>query len=260
MRTKLLLKELLFAMLFIALSSCAKKSPSENIVEIIDATESNLFKTESIEEMQQIQFDMLDKITGYLDSEHNGYRYVEGNEEYNKVMSRLERYNIIYCRALSRFNSEFDTNTGDEDKVVKVLAMMKKMENSALTKPKGFAPQDDNQTKLVSEDNGIFPTQDEIEAVNAKLPVLVSEGTLNTKVEYDERTKVQTFYYRFTQEVDENLISKEKINQLKSDMVSALKNSPNNIKRLNSGMAFLYIYYSVDNRKLYEISINSNDL
>ncbi len=106
----------------------------------------------------------------------------------------------------------------------------------------------------------VFPTQSEIEEVNAKLPVLVSEGTLNTKVEYDERTKVQTFYYRFTQEVDESLITKEIVQQLKSSMVAELKKNANNVKRIKSGMSFHYIYFSVDDRRLYEIKINANDL
>lgn len=106
----------------------------------------------------------------------------------------------------------------------------------------------------------VFPTQTEIEVVNAKLPALVSEGTLFTKVQYDDRTKVQTFYYRFTQEVDESQITKGTIRQLKSNMVAEVKNSTNNVIRLKAGMSFLYVYYSYDNRRLYEITINANDL
>lgn len=110
------------------------------------------------------------------------------------------------------------------------------------------------------DESAVFPTQSEIENVNAKLPVLVAEGTLNTKVEYDDQTKVQTFYYRFTQEVDESLITKDIIQQLKSNMVAELKKDANNVKRLKSGMSFLYVYYSIDDRRLYEITINANDL
>lgn len=106
----------------------------------------------------------------------------------------------------------------------------------------------------------VFPTQTEIEEVNAKLPVMVSERTLFTKVKYDDRTNVQTFYYRFTQEVDESQITKGTIRQLKSNMVAEVKNSTNNVIRLKAGMSFLYVYYSYDNRRLYEIIINANDL
>ena len=117
----------------------------------------------------------------------------------------------------------------------------------------------DDKVELTDE-YGIFPTQTEIEEVNARLPILVSEGTLNTKVEYDDCTKVQTFYYRFTQEVDESQITKEMIQQLKSNMVAELKRNTNNVIRLEAGMSFLYVYYSFDNRRLYEITINANDL
>ena len=100
----------------------------------------------------------------------------------------------------------------------------------------------------------------EIDSVNAKLPVMVSEGILFTKVEYNDKTKVQTFYYRLTQDIDASVLSKEVISQLKSNMVSAIKNSPNTIERLNAGMTYLYIYYSKENKRLYDIVINQNDL
>ena len=106
----------------------------------------------------------------------------------------------------------------------------------------------------------VFPTKGEIDSVNARLPILVSVGTLCTQVEYNDNTKVQTFHYRFTQKVDESMVSKEVIQQLKSNMISALKKDANNIIRLKAGMVFLYIYYSIDNRKLYEIKIDTNDL
>lgn len=43
-------------------------------------------------------------------------------------------------------------------------------------------------------------------------------------------------------------------------MVSALKDDENNIKRLKAGMTFQYVYYSIDNKRLYEIKIDSNDI
>ena len=118
----------------------------------------------------------------------------------------------------------------------------------------------DAQELKEKHEQSLFPTKGEIDSVNTRLPILVSEGTLNTKIEYNENTKVQTFYYRFTKEVDENLITQEVLDQLKANMIVALKKSPNNIKRLNAGMTFLYVYSSVKNKKLYEIEINSNDI
>ena len=105
-----------------------------------------------------------------------------------------------------------------------------------------------------------LPTKGEIDSVNAKLPVLVSEGTLFTKVEYDDNTKVQTFHYRFTQVIDESMLTKDVIRQLKTNVVSGIKNSPNSVRRINAGVTFLYVYYSIDNKRLYEIKIDSKDI
>jgi hypothetical protein len=115
------------------------------------------------------------------------------------------------------------------------------------------------ELKKKQEESGL-PTKGEIDSINAKLPVVVSEGTLCTQIEYDEKTKVQTFRYRFTQEVDESMVTKDLIRQLKTNVVSGIKNSPNNLKRLNAGMTLLYVYYSIDNKKLYEIKIDSKDI
>ena len=183
-------------------------------------------------------------------------------------MKLFERYNVIYCRALSRFNPELNTENGNRDKIVQIIALMKRMEYQALTAPKGFHPEgtndipaiDDSNSEFSKEEQTIYPTKGEIDSVNAKLPIMVSEGTLFTKVEYNEKTKVQTFYYRLTQDVDASLLSKDVISQLKSNMVSAIKKSPNTIERLNAGMTYLYIYYSKDNNQLYDIVINQNDL
>ena len=210
-----------------------------------------LYSTSSLEEMNEKQHDMLRQITDCLDSISEGYRFVENDEDYNKVMKRFERYNIIYCMAISRFNPELSPNKGNQDKVVRILALMKKMEDSALTKPNGYEPSE-KQSELTTVENNIYPTQTEIESINERLPVEVGEGILNTKVEYDDQTKIQTFYYRYTQEVDEKLITKSILQNLKSNMVSALKDDENNIKRLKAGMTFQYVYYSIDNKRLYQ--------
>lgn len=43
-------------------------------------------------------------------------------------------------------------------------------------------------------------------------------------------------------------------------MILALKNDDNNIRRLKAGMIFLYVYYSLDNKFLYKIKIDYNDI
>ncbi len=118
---------------------------------------------------------------------------------------------------------------------------------------------DDALTSKEQHEESVFPTKEEIDAANAKLPFMVAEGTLFTKVEYNEKTRVQTFSYRFTQEIDESLITEENIQPLKAKMVYALVNSPNSLKRLNAGVTYLYRYHSVDDRKLYEIKIDSSN-
>lgn len=133
-------------------TGCTKYSPAEDIISIIDKTEDKLYQTKSLEEISDMQFNMLDSITGCLDINHNSYRFVEGNEEYNIVMKRLDRYNIVYCNALSRFNPELNINKGDQDKVVHVLALMKRMEHQALTAPKGFNPERKTYNSVINNE------------------------------------------------------------------------------------------------------------
>ncbi len=153
------------------------------------------------------------------------------------------------------------TQKGKSNK--KFQEALERYENSSNIQSDSIARQqmmDDVEKLKEKYEQSIFPTKGEIDSVNAKLPIMVSEGTLNTKIEYNERTKVQTFYYRFTQEVDESMVTNEVISQLKTQMVSVLRNDQNNVRRLNAGMTFLYVYNSVDGRRLYEIEINSNDI
>lgn len=106
-----------------------------------------------------------------------------------------------------------------------------------------------------------LPTKEEIQSVNSKLPIQVAEGTMFTKVEYDENNMVQTFYYDFTQEVDESLISHEIINNLKRNMVNEFKKPDNkdNEERIRNGVTFLYIYRSINKKVLYKIKIDASD-
>ncbi len=82
-----------------------------------------------------------------------------------------------------------------------------------------------------------------------------------TKVEYDENKMVQTFYYDYTQEVDESLIRPEIINALKSNMVNELKgpNNKDNEERIRDGVTFLYVYRSINKKVLYNIKIDVSD-
>ena len=114
------------------------------------------------------------------------------------------------------------------------------------------------QTHSYSQ-SSVLPTASEIKATNARLPVMVADGTMWTKVEYDRATKTERFYYKLTQPVDERIITPSVLNQLKTNMKNALRQNSSSIKRVNAGMTYLYLYYSSDNRKLYEIKINKSD-
>lgn len=114
------------------------------------------------------------------------------------------------------------------------------------------------QTRSYSQ-SSVLPTASEIESTNARLPVFVADGTMWTKVEYDRATKTERFYYRLTQPVDERTITSAVLYQLKGNMKNAMRQNPNSMKRVNAGMTYLYLYYSSDNRKLYEIRIDKSD-
>lgn len=106
---------------------------------------------------------------------------------------------------------------------------------------------------------GTPPTKEEIMDINAKLPMLVADGTMFTKIEYDDKTMVQTCYYDFTQDVDESMITKDNISRLKENMVEYLKGTDCE-EILKAGVVYRYVYRSVDKKKLYEIQISANDL
>lgn len=111
----------------------------------------------------------------------------------------------------------------------------------------------------LNKKNVVLPTQDEIRQVNKELPQKAGDGLLITKVEYDEKTMTQRFYYDYTVDIDESLITKEALDDMKKIMVEALKEGGNK-DRLEAGMTILYIYRSVSKKKLYEIRITSKDL
>ena len=109
------------------------------------------------------------------------------------------------------------------------------------------------------EDNAVLPSEKEIIETNARLPVLVSENMMFTKVEYDRDTKTERFYYRFTVDIDKQAINNSAIEQGKEGMKGALLRNSGSMARINAGMTYLYIYCSKDNQKLYEIRINNSD-
>ena len=119
---------------------------------LIGSTEKQFFKTESIDELSDIHFHLVDTITKCLDKAHHGYRYTEGTEEYDSLMKRFDKYNVVYCNALGRFNSELLINGGNEDKIVHVIALLKRMEHQALTARNGFNP-NIHHSNTVSNDN-----------------------------------------------------------------------------------------------------------
>ena len=107
--------------------------------------------------------------------------------------------------------------------------------------------------------NSILPTIKEIDETNSRLPVYVAEGLLFTKVDYDTHTKIQSFYYQYTQDVDERMITPYLINQRKENMKNALRQNPKSMARVNAGMTYLYVYFSRNNTILYSIMINKTD-
>ena len=145
-----------------------------------------------------------------------------------------------------------------ESKFQKALA---DFENSSFSKnDSSISVTKTEESPIVSsKGNANLPTKEEIISTNAKLPVLVSDGTMFTKVEYDDNTMVQTFYYDFTRDLDESLITQDNISQMKENMVNALKGT-NSEDRLNAGVTYLYVYRSIDKEKLYEIQITASDL
>ena len=104
----------------------------------------------------------------------------------------------------------------------------------------------------------VLPTAQEIISTNARLPVLVAEGMMWTKVEYDKKTKTQRFYYSFTEDVDKQSIRVAQ-EQGKKRMKNALRQNPRSMDRINAGMTYVYLYYSRYNTKLYEIRISRSD-
>ena len=118
---------------------------------------------------------------------------------------------MIATAALCVILSQVSTNLKENNKKDFQEALEKYKNSSKITNDSIVQKQlmDDVLELKKKQEERELPTKGEIDSVNAKLPVLVSEGTLFTKVEYDDNTKVQTFHYRFTQEIDENMLTKD---------------------------------------------------
>ena len=139
MKNRNILNKLVVIMIFMGLFSCGSHSPNVNVIKIIEGTEKHLYETSSLEELEKMHYDLLDNIKNYLDNEHDGYRYVDKSEDFEVIMERFDRYNITYCGALSKYNPELDWNKGDKKKIAHVIALMKVMENRALTSSDGWS-------------------------------------------------------------------------------------------------------------------------
>ena len=197
--------------------------------------------------------------------------YASSND-YDKANECLERYCnaysqtdlSIFCVELKpKFKTEYN-NVGlfianaDKDKYPLFMDFMRKFLAANAVHDKVIEKNNGNNNSenlSQSDESSIFPTDEEIESTNARLPVQVADGTMFTKVEYNKKKRVQTFHYNFTQEIDENLITQTNISTLKSNMVLALRNNPSQLNRIKAGVTYKYIYKSIDNRTLYTISI-----
>ena len=254
--------------LVLSLSSCCN-SPTDDVIQIIESTKADLYKAKSSEELQNMHHVLLNRVTNCLNEQHNRYRFIRDNEEYKKVSDCFKLYNICFCKSISKYTPELDYETGNQEIVAKFLALMMVMEEAALTEPNGYNPQkeDSNEDKnkinnnndVVRKGSDILPTTEEIQSVKERLPVMVNEITKWYDIEYDENKLIQTFSYKYTQEIDKSLITDESLKALKGNIIAELEQT-GGVKRIQMGVTYIYKYYDVNDRLLYEIKIQSSDL
>lgn len=154
---------------------------------------------------------------------------------------------------------EFLTNKFDDEiKYAFYRILLESKDDSDLISDTSSLSETDEHKVVADTRKKNLPTKEEIQSVNANLPVKVAEGTMCTKVEYDEETMIQTFYYDFTQEVDASSTRPEIIENLKSKMVNALKGTDNE-ERIRDGVTFIFVYRSINKKVLYKIKIDASD-
>ena len=104
-----------------------------------------------------------------------------------------------------------------------------------------------------------FPDEIEISTTKLQLPMMVDEVTQWIDVNYDDKTKVETFDYKIISEVDESKLTEDMILDVKKQILKGLILN-GKAKRLKAGLKYVYVYYTRDNKKLFEITIDADDL
>lgn len=99
---------------------------------MIENNQNGLLQIQTQQELSDSFKNMLDCIVEYLDA-NEGYRYDKESEEYKIIKDHLDRYNVSYIDAFSRFKPEYHYNTGDKDKWVKLFVLMQIMEEQRFT-------------------------------------------------------------------------------------------------------------------------------
>ena len=117
------------------LFSCSHQLRRTNIITLIENNNQTLYLVDSPEELKSTFLDLLEQIKSYLDSD-NGFRYKEEDDDYNQIMERFKLYNVAYATALGRYKPEYNWDTGDKEQFAYLLALMQRMEEIALTKPR----------------------------------------------------------------------------------------------------------------------------
>ena len=143
------MKKIIFILFsFFLLLSCSN-SKSEDIIKIIDSFDEKLYETKSKEELTDLHFSLLDSLKQYLNENNNGQGLIENDEEYEKIIDRLDLYNISFCGALGRYNPSMQWSPiqSENHDIAEMTAIMKVMENRILTDPNGTDFKKDNSLK-----------------------------------------------------------------------------------------------------------------
>lgn len=99
-----------------------------------------------------------------------------------------------------------------------------------------------------------LPTDQEINAINARLPMSVADGVIFMKVDYNKSTKTQAFVFRSS-----NKTSEATAKQIKTALISNMRNDPVGKIRMNAGVTYVYLYYYLDGTLINSIKINKSD-
>lgn len=132
-----IIQKIVGIILFASLLFCScQKSPSEDIISLIDKAEQEIGEAQTWYEMDYIRKVFIENLTKCLDENHNGYRFDKDSNLFLEIDTRLDSFNKIFWLAGSKVNNNLKTN--DEGKIAKFIALLKVMEVLALTTPEGF--------------------------------------------------------------------------------------------------------------------------